>query len=173
MGAFIATESIHRPFENERHMFLFDQRNACTSSTSLWPTTATSAPTKSSSHSTPITRFRGFLKALLSCHSCLVMNYIAINRYAHNPKVGGSNPSPATNPFNRLDGFISFYPTELLTPDPVSTTMRTAILDVKCWNGPFDLERRQPFLRWRLARSRKSCVDRETLCPSAQLGPRW
>ena len=31
------------------------------------------------SHSTPITRFRGLLKALLSCHSCLVINYIAIN----------------------------------------------------------------------------------------------
>jgi hypothetical protein len=31
------------------------------------------------SHSTPITRFRGFPRALLSCHSCLVINYIAIN----------------------------------------------------------------------------------------------
>ena len=30
------------------------------------------------------------------CHSCLVMNYIANNRYPHNPKVEGSNPSPAT-----------------------------------------------------------------------------
>jgi len=36
------------------------------------------------------------------CHSCLVMNYIANNRYPHNPKVGGSNPSPATNPSNKL-----------------------------------------------------------------------
>jgi len=32
------------------------------------------------------------------------MNYIAIDRHAHNPKVEGSNPSPATNPFNRLHG---------------------------------------------------------------------
>jgi hypothetical protein len=30
------------------------------------------------------------------CHSCLVMNHIANNRYPHNPKVEGSNPSPAT-----------------------------------------------------------------------------
>jgi hypothetical protein len=43
----------------------------------------------------------------LSCHSCLVINYIAINRYAHNPKVGGSNPSPATNQINQLHGFVS------------------------------------------------------------------
>jgi hypothetical protein len=33
------------------------------------------------------------------CHSCLVINYIAIVRYAHNPKVVGSNPTPATNSF--------------------------------------------------------------------------
>jgi hypothetical protein len=50
----------------------------------------------SNSHSTPITHVQGFRKALLSCHSCLVINYIAIGRRAHNPKVGGSNPSPAT-----------------------------------------------------------------------------
>jgi hypothetical protein len=30
------------------------------------------------SHSPPITRFRALLKALLSCHSCPVINYIAI-----------------------------------------------------------------------------------------------
>jgi hypothetical protein len=48
---------------------------------------------KIDSHSTPITRFRGFLQALLSCHSCLVINYIPKDRYAHNPKVGGSNPT--------------------------------------------------------------------------------
>ena len=52
---------------------------------------------KIDSHSTPNTGFRRFPKALLSCHSCLVINYIAKAKYAHNPKVGGSNPSPATN----------------------------------------------------------------------------
>jgi hypothetical protein len=30
------------------------------------------------------------------CHSCLVMNHIANARHAHNPKVVGSNPTPAT-----------------------------------------------------------------------------
>src|SRR6266496_2343274 len=30
------------------------------------------------------------------CHSCLVMNHIANARHAYNPKVEGSNPSPAT-----------------------------------------------------------------------------
>ena len=38
----------------------------------------------------------------MSCHSCLVISYIAKAKYAHNPKVGGSNPSPATNPSNKL-----------------------------------------------------------------------
>jgi hypothetical protein len=41
------------------------------------------------------------------CHSCLVINYIAKAKYAHNPKVGGSNPSPATNQINKLHGFVS------------------------------------------------------------------
>jgi hypothetical protein len=50
----------------------------------------------SNSHSTPITLSRRLLKALFECHSCLVINYRAINRCAHNPKAGGSNPSPAT-----------------------------------------------------------------------------
>ena len=45
---------------------------------------------------------RGFLKALQSCHSCLVVNYLARDRHAHNPKVVGSNPTPATNLFNGL-----------------------------------------------------------------------
>jgi hypothetical protein len=65
-----------------------------------WPQLPSFGPStprfNSNSHSTPITRSRRLLKALLSCHSCLVINYIAINRCAHNPKVGGSNPSPAT-----------------------------------------------------------------------------
>jgi hypothetical protein len=50
------------------------------------------------------------------CHSCLVINYIANAKYAHNPKVGGSNPSPATNPINRLHGFVS-APKLPLTPN--------------------------------------------------------
>src|SRR5271170_5881482 len=66
---------------------------------SSWPQLPSSGPSNvnSDSHSTPITRFRRLLKALLSCHSRLVINYIAINRCAHNPKVGGSNPYPSTN----------------------------------------------------------------------------
>jgi len=50
----------------------------------LW---AVNPKVNSNSHSTPITRSRRLLKALLSCHSCLVINYIVINRYAHNPAV--------------------------------------------------------------------------------------
>jgi len=49
------------------------------------------------SQSTPITCFRGLLKALSSATRALFMNYIANARHAHNPKVEGSNPSPATN----------------------------------------------------------------------------
>ena len=30
------------------------------------------------------------------CHSCRKLNYLATVRHAHNPKVEGSNPSPAT-----------------------------------------------------------------------------
>jgi len=63
-----------------------------------WPNDSQPPLQKIHSHSTPNTRFRGFLKALSSCHSCLVINYMATDGYAHNPKVGGSNPSPATIP---------------------------------------------------------------------------
>src|SRR5437899_11499726 len=38
-----------------------------------------------------------------------------VARWAHNPKVEGSNPSPATNPINRLRGFEAFFPPILLT----------------------------------------------------------
>jgi hypothetical protein len=31
------------------------------------------------------------------CHSCLWFQLVTRTRYAHNPKVEGSNPSPATN----------------------------------------------------------------------------
>lgn len=54
-----------------------------------WPNDRHLRSHKIDSHSTPNTRFRGFLKALLSCHSCLVINYIAKDRYAHNPKIDG------------------------------------------------------------------------------------
>ncbi len=38
----------------------------------------------------------------LSCHSCLCFPSVHVSRCSHNPKVGGSNPPPATNLFNRL-----------------------------------------------------------------------
>jgi hypothetical protein len=75
---------------------------------------------KIDSHSTPITRFRGFLQALLSCHSCLVINYIPKDRYAHNPKVGGSNPSPATNLFNWLHQKLPLAPNSSARVVPAS-----------------------------------------------------
>jgi hypothetical protein len=36
-----------------------------------------------------------------------------VARWAHNPKVGGSNPPPATNKINWLHGFSSFPQTPI------------------------------------------------------------
>jgi hypothetical protein len=41
----------------------------------------------------PLPVSEGYLSSF-ECHSCLVMNYIANARHAHNPKVEGSNPPP-------------------------------------------------------------------------------
>src|ERR1035437_6634314 len=38
-----------------------------------------------------------------------------VARWAHNPKVAGSNPAPATNLINRLRGITPVVTTELLT----------------------------------------------------------
>jgi hypothetical protein len=70
---------------------------------------------KIDSHSTPITPSRGFLTTLQSCHSCRNLNYIAIDRQAHNPKVAGSNPAPATNSINYLHLASAFLAPQLLT----------------------------------------------------------
>jgi hypothetical protein len=75
---------------------LLRSTNTNTSSTSLLANDGHLRFHNFDSHSTPITRSRRFPKALLIGHSCLVINYIATDRYTHNPKVGGSNPSPAT-----------------------------------------------------------------------------
>jgi hypothetical protein len=44
------------------------------------------------------------------CHSCRKLNYLARDRHAHNPKVAGSNPAPATKPINYLHLASSFLP---------------------------------------------------------------
>ena len=96
----------------------------CSPTPILW---AKNPKVKIDSHSTPITCFQGFLKAPLSCHSCLVINYIASNRYAHNPKVGGSNPSPATKTNQNRTGFLErAIFVRLALPAPNSSTGRCA-----------------------------------------------
>ena len=85
----LSTESIHWPFENGRRIFFVGSTKRVHARQVSWPNDSHLRSHKIDSHSTPNTRFRGLLQALLSCHSCLVINYIAINRYAHNPKVGG------------------------------------------------------------------------------------
>ena len=46
--------------------------------------------------STPINRFHPFLRLPCDATRTLILFEIAGSRYAHNPKVEGSNPSPAT-----------------------------------------------------------------------------
>ena len=57
------------------------------------------------SQSAPMRLSNAYFSILLSRHSYRKFNNIRVPGVAHNPKVVGSNPTPATNPFNRLHGF--------------------------------------------------------------------
>jgi hypothetical protein len=63
----------HVPLRSTKRIYIFDKSLANDSHLRSH---------KIDSHSTPITRFRGLLQALLNCHSCRVINYIAKDRYA-------------------------------------------------------------------------------------------
>src|ERR1700740_1283745 len=58
-------------------------------------------------------------------HQCAGWSSL-VARWAHNPKVGGSNPPPATNLFNQLRSFWLQAPLTLPPPDCRSVLVRLA-----------------------------------------------
>ena len=65
---------------------------------------------KTDSRLTPNNLSSPYLCVLLSRHSCLIVNNIRDCAVTHNPKVAGSNPAPATNPFNNLGAILRLIP---------------------------------------------------------------
>ena len=87
----------------------------------LWAVNPKAEPVEIDSHSTPKVPFRGLLTVPDDATRARKFNYLAGERSAHNPKVGGSNPPPATKQirlvFIDLDNQTTT--TSFLRPPPV------------------------------------------------------
>src|ERR1700691_2363451 len=55
---------------------------------------------QTSPHTVPNKLFQPFPGVSQGFHSCPVVRYLPKSQVAHNPKVAGSNPAPATNQIN-------------------------------------------------------------------------